>query len=229
MPWQPWHICTRCPPRLASPTGAWAPASPDASNAASTTVIVVVFIGSTGREGNSARSTFEMLELVGDAHPCVGVRRRGLALDDRLPQLGELGVERRERLLIRRHVVLGEDRLDRAFRDAQRAVDALVGVDDQEVRTLAKAVDRADVDAIGVLASDAGLGDDVGHGMACRLMQRTTGPENGQALNFSRVHPASLALQRTRSGIASPASSRRMPRPPPFLQRLPSRPRIGYR
>ena len=61
------------------------------------------------------------------------------------------------------HVVLGEDRLDRALGDAQRAVDALVGIDDQHVRALAKAVDRADIDAVGVLALDAALGDDVGH------------------------------------------------------------------
>ena len=54
------------------------------------------------------------------------------------------------------HVVLGEDRLDRALGDAQRAVDALVGVDHQHVRAFAEAVDRADVDAVGVLALDAG-------------------------------------------------------------------------
>ena len=89
---------------------------------------------------------------------------RGLALDDRLPHLRELGVERLEFGLVRRHVVLGEDRLDRAFGDAQRAVDALVGIDDEEVGPLAEAIDRADIDAVGVFALDAGFGYDIGHG-----------------------------------------------------------------
>src|SRR5476649_1381337 len=95
--------------------------------------------------------------------PLLRVGGRGLALDERLPHLGELGVERDEVFLFRGHVVLGEDRLDRAFRDAQRAIDALVGIDDQHVRAFAKAVDRAHVDAVGVLALHAGFGDHVRH------------------------------------------------------------------
>src|SRR3954469_15993114 len=95
--------------------------------------------------------------------PLVRVGRRGLALDDRFPDLRELAVERGEFLLLVGHVVLGEDRLDRALGHAQRAVDALVGVDHQHVRPLAEAVDRADVDAVGVLAFDAAFGNDVGH------------------------------------------------------------------
>jgi hypothetical protein len=50
-----------------------------------------------------------------------------------------------------------------ALGDAHRAVDALVGLDDQHVRPLAEAIDRADVDAVGVLALDAGFNDDVSH------------------------------------------------------------------
>ncbi|EGK71139.1 hypothetical protein METUNv1_02526 [Methyloversatilis universalis FAM5] len=65
--------------------------------------------------------------------------------------------------LIGRHVVLGEDGLGRAFRHAQRAVDALVRIDHQEVRAFAEAIDRAHIDAVGVLALDTGFGDDVSH------------------------------------------------------------------
>src|SRR5207342_748941 len=61
-------------------------------------------------------------------------------------------------------VVLGIDGLGGAFGLAQRAVDALVGVDDEEVGTFVEAVDRADFDAVGVLAADAVLDDDEGHG-----------------------------------------------------------------
>jgi hypothetical protein len=60
--------------------------------------------------------------------------------------------------LVAGHVFLGQDGVDRALGDAHRAVDALVGVDGQEVRALAEAIDRADIDAVGVLAADARFG-----------------------------------------------------------------------
>src|SRR5665213_2493609 len=100
-----------------------------------------------------AVSAFEKLHLLADILPVVGVGRCRLALDDRLPQLRKLGIDRRELDLLGRHVILGEDRLYRAFGDAQRAIDALVGIDDQEIGTLAKTVHRANVDTIGVLLS----------------------------------------------------------------------------
>src|SRR5262249_7787680 len=111
----------------------------------------------------NASSARQKLLLVLDLRPFVRVGGSGLALDDRLPGLRELGVERNPAALLRRHVVLGEDRLDRALGDAQRAIDAFPGIDHQHVRALAEAFDRAEVDAIGVLALDAALGDDVGH------------------------------------------------------------------
>src|SRR5688572_15902392 len=179
MPWHPWHICTRSRPRFASPEGACALAAPAASKAAPTTIAFIVFIivirdvgkrarpravtARLQRVARGGRSTLEVLHLAGRILPRVGVRRRRLALDDRTPQLRELGIDRLELLLVRRHVVLGEDRLDRALGDAQRAVDALVGIDHQEIGALAEAVDGADVDAVGVLAPDARLGDDVSH------------------------------------------------------------------
>jgi hypothetical protein len=46
----------------------------------------------------------------------------------------------------------------RAAKDA-----ILVGVDDEHVLALVEAIDRADLDAIGVFALDAGFIDDVGH------------------------------------------------------------------
>src|SRR5258708_2154724 len=92
-------------------------------------------------------SAFEKVLLFFHLGPLLGVRRGGLALDDGLPQLGELGVDGNPVALRGRDIVLGEDRFDRALRDAQRAVDALLGVDHQHVGTLAQAVDRAHVDA----------------------------------------------------------------------------------
>src|SRR5436190_4066886 len=108
--------------------------------------------------------TLEHILLVFALRPFIGIARRGLALDDRFPDLRELAIERDEFLLRIGYVVLGEDRFHRTLGYAQRAVDAFVRVDYQHVRPLAKAVDRADVDAVGVLALDAALGDDVSHG-----------------------------------------------------------------
>jgi len=51
----------------------------------------------------------------------------------------------------------------RAFRFAQRAVDAFLGVDDQEVRAFMETVDRAHLHAVGVLALDARFRDDERH------------------------------------------------------------------
>src|SRR5690606_23276856 len=86
----------------------------------------------------------------------------------------QLGVERDVMLLPGRHVVLGIDRVDRALRLAQGAVDALVRVDHQEVGTFVEAVDRAHLDAVGVLALDAVLGDDEGHVATVRGFGGTT-------------------------------------------------------
>src|SRR5512134_2782 len=98
-----------------------------------------------------------------DLRPFVRIGRRGLLLDDRLPHLGELGVRLGPVLLLVRNVVLGEDRLHRAFRNAQGAVDALVGIDDEHVGAFAEAIHRAYINAIGILALDAGLDHDVSH------------------------------------------------------------------
>jgi hypothetical protein len=89
--------------------------------------------------------------------PVVGVGQGGLALGDAGPLAGQLGVELDEVELVARHVFLGQDGVDRALGDADGAVDALVGVDGEEVGALAEAVDGADIDAVGVLAADAGF------------------------------------------------------------------------
>jgi hypothetical protein len=105
----------------------------------------------------------EQLLLVLDLFPIVGVGRCRLGLRDHGPTLGKLGVELQEFFLTRGDVVLRADRLDRALGLAERAVDALLGVDDQHVRTFVEAVDGAYLDAVRVLALDTGFGNDEGH------------------------------------------------------------------
>ena len=60
----------------------------------------------------------------------------------------------------------GEDRLDRAGVDAQPAVDALLGMNVEDLLILVlsvDAIDRADVDTGRVFGADARFSDDVGH------------------------------------------------------------------
>src|SRR5882762_1518777 len=108
----------------------------------------------------------QLRQLAGLVFPLVGIGQRGLAFGDARPVLREFGVQLDHVLLIARNILLRHDRVDWALGDAHRAVDAFIGVDGQEVRTFAEAVDRAHVDAVGVLAADARFGDDVGHGLA---------------------------------------------------------------
>ena len=85
-------------------------------------------------------------------------------LVDRAHPVWERVVDLHERLPLVRQRVLGEDRLDRALRLAGAAVDALLGVDDENAAGLVNAVDGAHVDARTILDVDARLGDDVRHG-----------------------------------------------------------------
>ena len=59
-------------------------------------------------------------------------------------------------------------RLGRAFRFADAAVDAFVGMDDEHVLALVEAVHRTHLHAIHVFALDAILDDDVGHVLPSR-------------------------------------------------------------
>ena len=60
-------------------------------------------------------------------------------------------------LLTGRQFVLGEYRLNRTLRLAQRAVDAFVGIDHEEIGPFVKAIHRANLDAVGQFALDAGF------------------------------------------------------------------------
>jgi hypothetical protein len=70
---------------------------------------------------------------------------------------------------LRRHIGVREDRLNRALGFASSAVDALIGVNVELVVTLVDAVHGTDLDAAGVFGPDAGLSDDVCHGVVLLL------------------------------------------------------------
>src|SRR5215211_1682379 len=103
----------------------------------------------------------KFLFLVGLSFPLLGVFRR-VALDrDIGPYLGEFGVQAEP--LFQARLGVGLDGVDRAFRLAYPAVDALVGVNDEHVLPFVEAVHGTDFHAVHVLAANAIFVDDVGH------------------------------------------------------------------
>src|SRR5580704_4798773 len=110
-----------------------------------------------------AGSALQQLDLVLHAFPLLGIRRRVLLLADDRPFLGKFGVELLEVFLARRDFFLGVDGLDRALGLTQRAIDALVRINDQKIRTLVKTVDGTYLDTVHVLALDAAFGDHERH------------------------------------------------------------------
>src|SRR6266511_828934 len=123
--------------------------------------------GPSHRRAGQSRSLGLLDLIVGDElgvaqHSAdVGRPARGA---ERLLALGEEGrVGGGELLPLRRHVVVVEDRFDRADGLAGAAVHALVGVDVEHAVALINAVDRTLLDAGPVLDVNAWLADDVGH------------------------------------------------------------------
>ena len=102
-----------------------------------------------------------LLELIGDDFPFLRVGRRSLLGRDIGPRFCEFGVDTEP--LLNAGLGVGLDRVDRAFRLANTAIDALIRMDDQHIFALVKAVDRADLDAIHVFTFDAIVVDDIGH------------------------------------------------------------------
>jgi hypothetical protein len=66
-------------------------------------------------------------------------------------------------LLVCRQVFFGLNCVHRAFRDAHRTVNALIGIDCQEIRAFAKAIHRTNIHTVSVFALDTGFGNNVGH------------------------------------------------------------------
>src|SRR5579862_1177078 len=102
-----------------------------------------------------------LFELVGFALPLLGVGGRFLLGRDVGPDLGVFGVEPQPP--VGAGFGIGLDRLDRALRLADAAINALFGMDDEHVLALVEAIHGADLDAVHVFAFDAIVVDDVGH------------------------------------------------------------------
>jgi hypothetical protein len=56
--------------------------------------------------------------------------------------------------------------LGRTLRLANPAIDTFVGVDHQHILAFVKAIDRADLDTVGIFALDTGVSHDIGHAIS---------------------------------------------------------------
>src|SRR5580704_14472628 len=102
-----------------------------------------------------------LIEFVGHPLPLLGVGGGLLFGRDIRPGFGVFRVDRQP--LLDAGLGIGLDRVDRAFRLADPAIDAFIGVDDEHIFALLEAIHGADFDAIHVFAFDAIVVDDVGH------------------------------------------------------------------
>lgn len=95
---------------------------------------------------------------------CLLLGQGRLLFGDNRALRGHFGVELDKCLLVFGHVVLMEDGFDGAFGHAGFAIDAFVRMDIEDLLAFVEALDRANDDAVGVLAAEAGLANNVGHG-----------------------------------------------------------------
>ena len=101
------------------------------------------------------------LELAFDTVHFLGFRHR-VALDrDIRPDCRIFGIELQP--FVETRLRIGLDGFGGTFRFAHTAIDAFIGIDREEIFTLVKAVDGADLNAIGIFAADAIVGHDICH------------------------------------------------------------------
>jgi hypothetical protein len=100
---------------------------------------------------------------------------------------GHLFVKFNEWLPFFRHVVFVEDGFDRALGHARFAIDALIGVDVENLLPFVEALHGANDHAIGVLASKARFANDVRH--ESRSSKRKPKLQNKASGDWSIGHP----------------------------------------
>ena len=91
----------------------------------------------------------------------LGIGRRFFLLRDIGPAFGVLRIQLKPFLQPRLGVRL--DSFGRAFRFADTAIDALIRMNDEHILAFIEAIDRANFNAVGIFAFNAGIVDDVSH------------------------------------------------------------------
>jgi hypothetical protein len=121
------------------------------------------FIGNAGKRSVTLARLRgkELFEFVGHTVHFLGFRQRITLDGDIRPDLGIFGINFQP--LIETWLSVRLDGLGRTFRLADTAIDAFVGMNDQKILALIKAVDGADFNAIGILAANTIISHDIRH------------------------------------------------------------------
>ena len=101
-----------------------------------------------------SRSALQVLQLVGFSGPLFRIGKPGLHFGNAGPDLGQFGIQLQKYRLVLWQFVLGEDGFHGALRFAQSTINTFIGVDNQKIRALVKAINRADFNTVGMLAVD---------------------------------------------------------------------------
>src|SRR5262249_4910698 len=109
-----------------------------------------------------------------------------------------------------------EDRLDRAFRHAGLAVDAVVRIDVQHLFALVEALHRADRHTVGVLAAVTGLANDERHErfLSMRMGERAARPRRPGTPRCLPLHMPAPRPKWTSQSKKSPSWLLAVPGPP---------------
>jgi len=90
------------------------------------------------------------------------MQRGNLLTDDRIIR-SLVDVDLGPVLMLLRHVIVGKDCFDRAFRHARVAIDTGIGVDIKTIGQFVESFDGTNCSTVGVLAINTHLNNNVGH------------------------------------------------------------------
>ena len=68
-------------------------------------------------------------------------------------------------MLISRHIIFRINCIDGTLWDTNSAINTLIWINHQKIRTFAEAVNWANINAVSIFAADAGFGNNVSHGI----------------------------------------------------------------
>jgi hypothetical protein len=114
-------------------------------------------------ESIKPKSTLQMLQLIRHAIPLFSIFWRFFFLGDIWPDLSQFSIQLQEDLLIFWQLIFGENGIHRAFWLAQRAIDALIGVNNQKIGAFVKTIDWTYFYAICVFTFNAIFADNKCH------------------------------------------------------------------
>lgn len=133
---------------------------------------------------------------------------QGRLLCDNLRTLrSHLSVKRDELRPFLRYIILVEDRLHRAFRDARFAINAFVRMNVEELPVLIKTIDRTYDHAIGVLTIKTWCRDNVCHLLALQVVDENHSIAASLNYNLRLLNRNALAITETELKLIAAAAT----------------------